>query len=287
MNKVTQYIDNILDYVELNEKNKNDLKTEIAFHINSKKDDYQVKGYNKDQAAESALSDFGEIKKVGKELNRAIFPFRKSFLMILASTSLLFSILISIFMYIFHDIVPYTWLLIATLTNISFFYFVKKPSKAAAYRLLLTGLLLLNFLINFYGFILMDSLMQSKLLYFSLFILFLINSFLIFSQIYMGAMFQPVSEKLQSLSNQKRKISLLTNIITGIVVLCIALIGLTGYIIFVPYSFPTIPLLLIILWLILLIFQLKSSHLENILRFLMIILALFVFVGFMYTQLVV
>lgn len=284
MSKLEQYIESVLDHVELNQENKRDLKEEFTFHITKKTEGYEEKGYSKKQALETAISDFGESRKIGIELNREIFPFRKSLLVMIGLSVVLFSLLVSVFTYVFHETVPYIWFLITLLSGISIFYFVQKPSRAAINRLMLISLLLFIFLLGFYGYLLMDGLMQSRLLYYGLFGLYLIHSLILFSQIYMGSMFQPIDVNLKMLSNEKRRIKLLTNILTGIIVLGVALFGMVGYLIFAPTSIPIIPSLLILSWSCLLLCHLKIKKLENVSRFLMIALALFVLVAFIYLQ---
>lgn len=285
MDSVNQYIEDILSYVELNEKNKRDIKQEFNDHINSKVKEYKDKGYDEKQAVDQSISDFGETEKVGKELNREMFPFRRSLLIILGLSSILFSVMISFFANVFHDITPYIWLVITLLSSLILFYFASKPARASSNRLLLLCLLLWIFLLHFYGLFLMDGLMENQLFYFSLFGLLVINISLILIQIYLGAVFQPISKELQTLSNQKRRIIILTNIITGFVILGVALINLAGYLIFGPGQFPIKPVVLILLWVILLICQIKIRKLENTARFLMIIFGLLVFADFMYIQL--
>ncbi|WP_078598387.1 permease prefix domain 1-containing protein [Evansella clarkii] len=284
MSKVDQYIESVLDHVELNQENKRDIKEEFTFHLNKKTEVYEEEGLSKQQAEETAISDFGVSSQIGKELNREIFPFRKPLLMIAGLTGVLFSALVTFSTYMFQEIVPLVWLILTLISNVSIFYFVQKPARAAASRLLLISLLLVTFLFGFYGYLLMDGFIQNQLVYYGLFALFLIHSAILFSQIYMGSMFQPVNVDLKMLSDEKRRSALLINILTGIIVLGVALFGLVGYIIFVPTSVPVIPLSLILAWFSLFLCHLKIRKLENLSRFLMIALASLVLAGFMYIQ---
>ncbi|GAA0464257.1 permease prefix domain 1-containing protein [Alkalibacillus silvisoli] len=284
MSKSKQYVESILHHVELNDENKRDMKEEFTLHINQKTKAYEKEGFSKKQAEEEAISEFGESREIGKELNREIFPFRTSFLILAGLSGLLFSLLVSILTFVFHESLPYVWFFIVLIANTSIFYFVRKPSKAASQRLILIILLLVIFLLNFYGFLLMDGLMQSHLLYYGLLGLYLSHALILFSQIYMGAMFQPVNVDLKMLSDQKRKTKLSINIFTGIIVLGVALFGLVGWLIFSPTSLPVIPLFLIFSWSCLFVCHLKIKKLENVARFLMIIFALFILVAFIYVQ---
>jgi len=77
MNRIDDYIKQILSHTECNQTEKNDLFEEFKSHLESAKNDYIVKGYSAKKAEQLAINDFGEEEEIGGQLQHTLYPFRK------------------------------------------------------------------------------------------------------------------------------------------------------------------------------------------------------------------
>ncbi|SFM08238.1 hypothetical protein SAMN04487943_107191 [Gracilibacillus orientalis] len=276
---IEQYVNKIISYIELNTENKKDLKEELIRHISDKCSYYKHEGTDEASAVEQSLQDFSNAKEVGNELNKAFFPYRKPLLSTLSLLTILFTFCLAISSVIYQEIFPSIWCTLTIISSITIYYFINKPSRSANHRPLLIILMIFLNIFYFYSLFLIDGIRENTYIYILLSLLLLSCFIISISQIYLGVLYQPISIKLSSLSQQKRNTIIITNIITGVIICGVSLLFISGLLIFAPSLLIVIPCAVIVLWLFFLIGELKSQNFENLFRVLKISLA-FLALGF-------
>lgn len=77
MKDFKNYIEILLKDVSCSEEEKRDLAEEFADHLNMLKQEYLNQGYLEQAAFQKAIKTFGEEHKLGKELQKSLFPLRR------------------------------------------------------------------------------------------------------------------------------------------------------------------------------------------------------------------
>lgn len=109
--KIRHQIERVLQEIDGSKEEKEDLFWELTDHLQLSSEAWVNTGLTEEEAIDKALEDFGNAEKVGSEIQKAMYPFRKILLVILATVSLLYTFsiyLIELFM--FGD-AHYAWLL--------------------------------------------------------------------------------------------------------------------------------------------------------------------------------
>lgn len=98
--KLPQFVDNIVNHTECSKRDKEDMFEELLIHLEISRDEFMKEGLSLEEAEEKAMEVFGAEGEIGSQLQQAIFPYRKEFMLTLAISSLLFTIctyLVSLF----------------------------------------------------------------------------------------------------------------------------------------------------------------------------------------------
>ena len=284
---IQSYLNNVLKLIELSPTAKKDLHQELDDHANDKISYYQTKGFSKSEAEEKTRSDFGDPKVFAKEINTAYFPFRYKLLILLSILSIIFSLAIGLSLLVNQPIFSLGWTIIATGSSAMLFYFIRKPSRSANNRLFLIGLLIWLTLIYFFGYIMMDGIYDVTWLYSLSLLYILVLIVLSLSQIVAGVIYQPIAPNLIKLKKQNRIINILINTLTGVIVIGISLFYLGGLLIFGAVSLvPALVPLSIIVWIVLVVGELKWDRYSTFFRVSKIVLALVVLIYFAIPQIV-
>lgn len=99
MNKsFDSFITKIVNQIDGADEDKVDIYEEILIHLELTRDKLIEEGFTKTEAERLAMESFGESKAIGNEMQEAMFPLRKLFLLLLS----LLSIFYSIFVYLAH-----------------------------------------------------------------------------------------------------------------------------------------------------------------------------------------
>jgi hypothetical protein len=271
-NKFENYVDSILNEVELNNQNYNDLKSEILTYLNEKKEFYEGKGLDSDSAADASIEDFGESKEVGKDLLKTYLPYRKIALISVIISSFVLSTSVFLYSSFFANSVPLIWLflMLSSAGVTSYFYF--NPLKTAKYRAFFIGFMVVFSLISLIGQFYLEAI-KHDIIYMMLLVLLIITFVAKLTNIVIGAIHQPISSRFQILNTVQRRINVLFNLVSGIVVLGYTSLISAGFFIFgVPPSFAPITFVLFILgiWVISLVFSLIKVNLSMVGRLLQV-----------------
>ncbi|WP_096185715.1 permease prefix domain 1-containing protein [Evansella halocellulosilytica] len=231
MSAISQYIDSILIHIEANKKEYDGLKAELTAYIEEKKLYYIQKGYPESKAAEKAISDFGSYDEVGQALSKSIFPQRRYALSSLLIISIIYTVFVSIMVYIEHSIIPVFLLLIVTFLSLTNLWLTKRQLLIARYRLAFIGFGFIYVITWFYGSFYIDG-VSSGILTWLLMAIALIYLLTIVVNIVLGAIYQPISRYFMKAPVKNRVLIIISNSISGIIVLSYLLSTLFGFLIF-------------------------------------------------------
>jgi len=115
--KIRHQIELVLQEIDGSKEEKEDLFWELKDHLQLSSEAWMNTGLSEEKAIDKAIEDFGNAEKVGREIQKAMYPLRKILLVILATLSLLYTFslyLIELFM--FGD-AHYAWLLFSVASS--------------------------------------------------------------------------------------------------------------------------------------------------------------------------
>jgi glycopeptide antibiotics resistance protein len=77
MNPFDSYLKKIIANIDVSEEEKHELYTEFLDHLTQLKAEYIAKGFSESESIQMAINAFGDTEKVGKSLEKAIFPYKQ------------------------------------------------------------------------------------------------------------------------------------------------------------------------------------------------------------------
>lgn len=116
-NSFNKFLSEIVSKIDGTEEEKADMYEEMLIHLELTRDKLMHEGISKTDAERLAMETFGDSKTIGNEIQEAMFPLRKLFLLSLS----LLSIFYSIFVYLAHLInegdAEMIWLVLSVATS--------------------------------------------------------------------------------------------------------------------------------------------------------------------------
>ncbi|WP_107839612.1 permease prefix domain 1-containing protein [Metasolibacillus meyeri] len=231
MSSIENYIDLVLQRVEVKKVEYLGLKSELTSYLNERKETYIEKGYTATEAVEKTLRDFGNVDLVGKALAKSLFPQRTIAMYWLVGVSTIFSLLLTLLVFIRDMNIPYLWLITLGIMSSITITLTKRQLLIARYRMLFIGFCFIYILSWFYGILLMD-IVETQIMSWVLRILAFLFIIAIIINIVIGAIYQPIKKHFSSLQIKKRVLLVICNTISGIVVLGYTFLTLIGFVIF-------------------------------------------------------
>src|SRR5690606_36001091 len=95
-NPYHDFLTEVIEQIDGSQDEKADIYEELLVHLQLTADHYIQKGYTENEAEQIAMKLFGESKKIGNDMQEAMFPLRKILLLLLALVSLFYSIFVYI-----------------------------------------------------------------------------------------------------------------------------------------------------------------------------------------------
>lgn len=90
MNQVFhRFIEGIIRETDSNKEEREDLYEELLSHLECSFIDYQKQGYSEEEAMRTVMTDFGDEREIGKQLQQAMYPYRRGMMLGLSIASLL------------------------------------------------------------------------------------------------------------------------------------------------------------------------------------------------------
>ncbi|WP_153731664.1 permease prefix domain 1-containing protein [Sporosarcina obsidiansis] len=249
MNQVfNRFVNGVIGQTDSNEEERKDLSEELLSHLQCSYEDLQLEGYSKEEAMKMSMENFGDEKEIGRQLQQAMYPYRREMMLILASASLLFAYSVYLLQLFTRGDAHIIWLVLAVLVGASLLIVTLHPIQSLHRRLWMNGLLISHIFVFIFGTLLatdLDRPYSSGMTFFSLFVVLLAVILVYRTTIY------DFPSARQSLRKDAKWIHFI-NITTGIILILITLFFLWALLIFAE-ELPATVLLLgvpIVLWMV-------------------------------------
>ena len=146
-----RFVNGIVRQTDSNHEESMDLSEELLSHLHCSYEDSLKKGYSKEEAMKMAMMNFGDEKEVGKQLQQAMYPYRRGMMLILASASLIFAYSVYLLDLFMNGDAHMIWLVLAVLVATSILTVILHPVQSLNRRLWMNGLLISHIFIFSYG----------------------------------------------------------------------------------------------------------------------------------------
>lgn len=149
--KISHQIERVLQEIDGTKKEKEDLYWELTDHLQLSSEAWMKTGLTEEEAIDKAIEEFGNAEKVGREIQKSMYPLRKILLVILATASLLFSFsiyLIELFM--FGD-AHYAWMLFSVASSSLLLVIALQLFVSFDRKIIINSLLIVHALIYLLG----------------------------------------------------------------------------------------------------------------------------------------
>lgn len=250
-----RFVSKVVKQTDGNAEERKDLSEELLSHLYCAYEDLQKQGYAKEEAMKMAMTNFGDKKEVGKQLQHAMYPYRREMMLGLAGASLLFIYSTYLLQLFTRGDAEIIWLCLAVLVSASILTVVLHPIAALHRRITMNGLLIVHILLSIYGGLLaadLDSSYSSTLTFFSIAIV-LFSIILVYRTTIYD--FPSSTQPLQ----KDTKIIHFINITIGLIVMALSLFLLWAFMVFATEMKASLLLLVIplIMWAITYAIQLR------------------------------
>ncbi|WP_153722194.1 permease prefix domain 1-containing protein [Sporosarcina cascadiensis] len=137
-----RFVKGIVRQTDSNQEERNDLSEELLSHLQCAFEDLHNQGYSKEEAVQMAMLNFGDDKEVGKQLQQAMYPYRREMMLILSSASLIFAYSVYALQLFTRGDAHMIWLLLAVIVSAFILTVTLRPVQSMNRRLWMNGLLL-------------------------------------------------------------------------------------------------------------------------------------------------
>ena len=236
-----RFVNGIVRQTDCNQEERVDLYDELLSHLECAFIDYKKQGYSEEEAIRTAMSNFGTEQEIGKQLQEAMYPYRKGMMLALSIVSLLFAYSVYACQLFIMGDAHIPWLILAVLISTAILFVTVRPVTSLNRRLWMNSLLLVHLVVFFYGLLLATDLLRpySTGLTIIAVILILLSIILV----YRTTIYDFPSER-QLLRKDAKRLHFI-NITTGICIVFVTLFFLWAFLWFAPAGSPVFLILLI------------------------------------------
>lgn len=236
-----RFVNGIVRQTDCNQEEQVDLYDELLSHLECAFIDYKNQGYSEEEAIRTAMTNFGTEQEIGKQLQEAMYPYRKGMMLGLSVASLLFAFSVYACQLFVMGDAHIIWLILAVLISTAILFVTVRPVTSLNRRLWMNSLLLVHLVVFFYGLLLATDLLRpySTGLTIIAVILILLSIILV----YRTTIYDFPSER-QPLRKDAKRLHFM-NITTGIFIVLVTLFFLWAFLWFAPAGSPVFLILLI------------------------------------------
>lgn len=248
MNQVFhRFVEGIVRETDSNQEEREDLYEELLSHLECSFFDYRKQGFSEEEATRTAMTNFGEEREIGKQLQQAMYPYRREMMLALSVGSLLFAYGVYLCQLFVMGDAHIPWLIMAVLISTALLVLTVRPISSLNRRLWMNSLLLIHIMIFFYGLLLATDVLPP--LSIGLTIIAGLILLLTIVLVYRTTIYD-YSSKRQQLAKDARRFHFI-NITTGIFIVLATLFFLWAFLFFSEMS-PRVFMLLIplVLWIV-------------------------------------
>ncbi len=146
-----RFVENIVQQTDAPLYEKEDLYEELLVHLELSYAGLLREGYSEKEAELKAMACFGDEKQIGRQIQQAMFPYRKQMLLALVIASLLFSFAVYISQLVVEGNALITWLLLSVSISVCLLAFSLQPISFLNRRVWINSLLLIHLFIYLLG----------------------------------------------------------------------------------------------------------------------------------------
>lgn len=137
-----RFVSGIVRQTDSNQEERDDLSEELLSHLQCSYEDLHSQGYSKEEAVKMAMMNFGDDQEVGKQLQQAMYPYRREMMLVLSVSSLVFAYSVYALQLFTRGDAHMIWLLLAVVVSASILTITLRPVQSMNRRLWMNGLLL-------------------------------------------------------------------------------------------------------------------------------------------------
>lgn len=149
-NTFKNYVTNIVDQTDSSPEIKADLFEELMTHLEESYEVLVNEGFTQKEAEKEVLRSFGDEDEIGNDIRKAMYPYQKELLGVLAVTSLIYSFLIYLFQ-LFNEGDAHIWWLIISVSISSVLLFLMLKRNRIEKKRWRNTLLVIYLVIYFFG----------------------------------------------------------------------------------------------------------------------------------------
>lgn len=163
------YINQIIREIDGSDIEKADIAEEIEIHLQLSSEYYMKAGYEKKEAEKLAMNEFGKTNEIGKQMQEAIFPYRKIMFIMLIIASFLYTYSVYTAQLFLEGDAFISWLIIAVFSTSLLLLFVLRVFPKLDRKITLNSVLILHVFTFGYGTFLASSLESKINIFFEIF----------------------------------------------------------------------------------------------------------------------
>lgn len=146
-----RFVEQIIRQTDCNREEREDLYEELLSHVEEAFMEYRKHGYSDEEALRTVMTNFGDKQEIGKQLQQAMYPYRREMLIVLSISSMLFTYSVYIFQLFLMGDAHILWMVSAVLISTGLLFVTVRPVAALNRRIWMNGLLLVHLFVFFYG----------------------------------------------------------------------------------------------------------------------------------------
>lgn len=249
MNEVFhRFVEGIVRETDSNQEEREDLYEELLSHLECSFTDYQKQGYTEEEAMRTAMTNFGDERKIGQQLQQAMYPYRREMMLGLSVASLLYAYGVYLTQLFIMGDAHILWLVVAVLSSTALLFLTVRPVSSLNRRLWVNSLLLIHILIFFYGLLLATAVDHPVSVGLSIFAALILLLAIVL--VYRTTIYDYSSNRQPSAKDAKRLHFI--NITTGIFVVFVTLFFLWAFLFFSAGMTPEVFIIFIplVIWIV-------------------------------------
>lgn len=137
-----RFVSQVVRQTDVNPEEYEDLSEELLSHLQCSFEDLRIQGFSKEEAEKMAMMNFGDKKEVGKQLQQAMYPYRREMMLVLAGASLLYAYSVYLLQLFTRSDAHIIWLVLAVLVSSTILTVTLRPVESLNRRLWMNVLLI-------------------------------------------------------------------------------------------------------------------------------------------------
>lgn len=256
MTRIEKYIHRVLEQMQSPDIEREEIRSELLGHLEESKKSYLEKGFSEKRAEKEAIADFGNPGFIGRGLQETIYPYQRGLLYAIGVATIIFGVIFYLnTTFNIGEPIP-IWLAIQLVLGGSVTLAATNIAHVGRHFYLLNVLVFVSVIWSGIDLMMMQSASQVQAILFSLYLVILIGLGLLF--IFRNSYYSSDQSESEPKKRLLVKLGYSINLFFGVVIVCIGLFYVWGFLAFMGAGWiPLIPLIPILVWLIFYKFQMR------------------------------